>query len=224
METTAAEASENPTILVVDDERGPRLALELILRRDFRVLTADSGEQALEILRSEPVDAVTLDLKMPGLAGQNTLSLIRGIDPDLPVIIITGYGSYESAVKALKLRAFDYVSKPFDSKKILSVIENAVDERRRARAHESVFAPLDAVIEAADWLEHCRVGSPPDGFSPKGQDWAFPPPNSDYHFETGYRLFADSIRNNVRSVQEQFRTREIDTFSFDLFDPRKGHG
>jgi len=166
------------------------------------VLTADSGEQALEILRSEPVDAVTLDLKMPGLAGQNTLSLIRGIDPDLPVIIITGYGSYESAVKALKLRAFDYVSKPFDSKKILSVIENAVDERRRARAHESVFAPLDAVIEAADWLEH------------SGADWLSNPDHA----------ALDAIRSNVRSVQEQFRTREIDTLSFDLFDPRKGHG
>ena len=48
------------------------------------------------------------------------------------------------------------------------------------------------------FISGCRVGSPPDGFSPKGQDWAFPPPNSDYHFETGYRLFADSIRNNVR--------------------------
>jgi DNA-binding response OmpR family regulator len=202
VETIAAEAPQNPTILVVDDERGPRLALELILRRDFRVLTADSGEQALEILRSEPVDAVTLDLKMPGLAGQNTLSLIRGIDPDLPVIIITGYGSYESAVKALKLRAFDYVSKPFDSKKILSVIENAVDERRRARAHEGVFAPLDAVIEAADWLEH------------SGADWLSNPDHA----------ALDAIRSNVRSVQEQFRTREIDTFSFDLFDPRKGHG
>jgi DNA-binding NtrC family response regulator len=202
VETTAAEAPQNPTILVVDDERGPRLALELILRRDFRVLTADSGEQALEILRNEPVDAITLDLKMPGLAGQNTLSLIRGIDPDLPVIIITGYGSYESAVKALKLRAFDYVSKPFDSKKILSVIENAVDERRRARAHESVFAPLDAVIEAADWLEH------------SGADWLSNPDHA----------ALDAIRSNVRSVQEQFRTREIETLSFDLFDPRKGHG
>jgi 4-alpha-glucanotransferase len=48
------------------------------------------------------------------------------------------------------------------------------------------------------FISGCRVGSPPDSFSPKGQDWAFPPPNSDYHFETGYRLFADSIRNNVR--------------------------
>ncbi len=48
------------------------------------------------------------------------------------------------------------------------------------------------------FIAGCRVGSPPDDFSPKGQDWAFPPPNSDYHFETGYRLFADSIRNNIR--------------------------
>jgi len=200
--TPTAEAPETPTVLVVDDERGPRLALELILRRDFRVLTADSGEQALEIIKNDVVDTVTLDLKMPGLAGQNTLSLIRGMDPELPVIIITGYGSYESAIKALKLRAFDYVPKPFDSKKILSVVEHAVEERRKARTHESVLAPLDAVVEAADWLER------------SGADWLSTPDHA----------ALDLIRANARAVQEQFRQRSVDEDTFDLFDTHKGHG
>ncbi|MGH7898859.1 MAG: response regulator, partial [Candidatus Binatia bacterium] len=123
--------TEAATVLVIDDERGPREALRLILQRDYHVLVADSGEQGLEIIRSEPVDVVTLDLKMPGLAGQNTLSLIREIDSTLEVIVVTGYGSFESAVKALRLRAFDYISKPFDSRRILDVVERAIERRRR---------------------------------------------------------------------------------------------
>jgi DNA-binding NtrC family response regulator len=204
METSTREATPPSTVLVVDDESGPRFAIQVILQREFRVLTAQSGEEALEILKSEPVDAITLDLKMPGLAGENTLSLIRGMDPGLPVIIITGYGSYESVVKALKLRAFDYIAKPFDSKKILNVVESAVEERRRAATHntERPIARLDAVLEAADWLERSRreVLSSPD------------------------RAALDCIRDNVRAVQEHFRSSEAaDDQTFDLFEPRKGH-
>lgn len=204
MHTAAAEASpcpNYPTVLVVDDERGPRLALELILQRDYRVLTAESGEEALEVLRTEPVDAVTLDLKMPGLAGHNTLSIMRGMDPDLPVIVITGYGSYESAVKALRLRAFDFIAKPFDSKQILVAVEHAMDERRRHRAQDpqTVVEPLDAVLDAADRLERA------------GTDWLTTPD----------RAALESIRFNVRAVQEQFRPRlQEDDESLDLFGSR----
>jgi FixJ family two-component response regulator len=190
-----------PTVLVVDDERGPRLALELILQRDYRVLTAESGEEALDVLRAESVDAVTLDLKMPGLAGHNTLSIIRGIDPDLPVIVITGYGSYESALKALRLRAFDFISKPFESKQILVAIEQAMEARRRHRAHDpqNVIEPLEAVLDATDRLERA------------GTDWLTNPD----------RAVLESIRFNVRTVQEQFRARlqEYDP-SLDLFGSR----
>ena len=205
METSTNESTQPSTVLVVDDERGPRLALQLILQREFRVVTAQSGEEALEILKNEPVEAVTLDLKMPGLAGQNTLSLIRGMDPDLPVIIITGYGSYESAVKALKLRAFDYIAKPFDSKKILMVVENAIEDRRRATPQKAAnpIARLDAVLEAADSLERSR------------SEWLSNPD----------RAALDCIRTNVQAVQEHFRSsaRE-DNQTVDLFEPRKEHG
>jgi DNA-binding NtrC family response regulator len=205
METSTNESKQPSTVLVVDDERGPRLALQLILQREFRVVTAQSGEEALEILKNEPVEAVTLDLKMPGLAGQNTLSLIRGMDPDLPVIIITGYGSYESAVKALKLRAFDYVAKPFDSKKILMVVENAVEDRRRAMPQkaENPIARLDAVLEAADSLERSR------------SEWLSNPD----------RAALDCIRTNVRAIREHFRSSgEEDNQAVDFFEPRKEHG
>jgi DNA-binding NtrC family response regulator len=205
METSTNESTQPSTVLVVDDERGPRLALQLILQREFRVVTAQSGEEALEILKNEPVEAVTLDLKMPGLAGQNTLSLIRGMDPDLPVIIITGYGSYESAVKALKLRAFDYIAKPFDSKKILMVVENAVEDRRRATPQkaENPIARLDAVLEAAESLERSRP------------EWLSNPD----------RAALDCIRTNVQAVQEHFRSSaEEANQTAALFEPRKEHG
>jgi DNA-binding NtrC family response regulator len=192
----------SPTVLVVDDERGPRLALELILQRDYRVLTAESGEEALDVIRAEAVDAVTLDLKMPGLAGHNTLSIIRGLDPDLPVIVITGYGSYESAIKALRLRAFDFIAKPFESKQILVAIEQAMEERRRHRVTQdphNVVEPLEAVLDATDRLERA------------GTDWLTNPD----------RAVLESIRFNVRTVQEQFRARlqEYDE-SLDLFGSR----
>lgn len=148
-------------ILVIDDERGPRLALQLILGRSFQILSADSGEEALEILKQETVDAVTLDLKMPGLGGQNTLAVIRESHPALPVIVITGYGSYESAVKALQLHAYDYVSKPYDTKRILEVVHTAVEHHRPVTA--DVLAPLDAALEAAQQLEErtaCWLSDP----------------------------------------------------------------
>ncbi len=143
-------------VLVVDDERGPRLALQLILGRNFQVFSADSGEEALEILGREAIDAVTLDLRMPGLGGQNTLAVIRESHPELPVIIITGYGSYESAVKALKLHAFDYISKPYDTKKIVEAVKTAVADGRRPIG-EDVIAPLVAALEAAEELEERSV-------------------------------------------------------------------
>ena len=204
METPSHEFRSS-SVLVVDDERGPRLALQLILQREFRVLTAQNGEEALEILKSEPVDAVTLDLKMPGLAGLNTLSLIRSVDPELPVIIVTGYGSYESAVKALKLRAFDYIAKPFDSARILNVVESAVEDRRRAamQSTDRLIVRLDAVLDAAEWLE--RSGR--------------------QALSNAERAAIDCVRTNVQAVQEHFRSREKeDDQTFDLFVPRKEHG
>jgi DNA-binding response OmpR family regulator len=197
-------AGHTGAVLVVDDERGPRLALQLILQRQFQVVTAETGEAALDLLRAQPVDAVTLDLKMPGLGGANTLAMIRDIDPDLPVIIITGYGSYESAVKALKLRAFDYISKPFDSKKILQVVTGAVEERRLSKVGGcgELADPLDAVLEAAGWLEE------------HGAPWLT---------EAGHDAL-ERIRNGVRSVRRRVRPKAVRSDKTEERPPQKEHG
>lgn len=119
-------------ILVIDDELGPRESLKMILKPHYNVYTVEKGEDATEILRQVPIDVVTVDLKMPGLHGTKVLEKIKQHDPDIEAIIITGFGSMDSAIQGLRLGAFDYISKPFDVAQILALIRRAL-ERRKAK-------------------------------------------------------------------------------------------
>lgn len=122
-----------PHILVVDDEMGPRESLKMILNPYYTIHIAERGTQVVEILDKFPIDLVTLDLKMPGLSGINVLELVKQKDPDIEAIIITGYGSLDTAIEGLRLGAFDYISKPFDVNHILSLVKRGL-ERRHAKA------------------------------------------------------------------------------------------
>ena len=122
-----------PHILIVDDEMGPRESLKMILNPYYTVHTAERGAQAIEMLKQIPVDLVTLDLKMPGLTGINVLEKVKAHDPDIEAIIITGYGSLDTAIEGLRLGAFDYISKPFDVNHILALVRRGL-ERRNAKA------------------------------------------------------------------------------------------
>jgi signal transduction histidine kinase len=125
--------ASKPHILVVDDEMGPRESLKMILHPYYNVHTADRGVQAVEMLKQVPVDLVTVDLKMPGFSGINVLEKVKQHDPDIEAIIITGYGSLDTAIEGLRLGAFDYISKPFDVNHILSLVRRGLD-RRTAKA------------------------------------------------------------------------------------------
>jgi signal transduction histidine kinase len=118
-----------PHILVVDDEMGPRESLKMILNPYYTVHVAERGGQAIEMLGKFPVDLVTLDLKMPGLTGINVLEKLKEYDPDIEAIIITGYGSLDTAIEGLRLGAFDYISKPFDVNHILSLVRRGLERR-----------------------------------------------------------------------------------------------
>lgn len=122
-----------PNILVVDDELGPRESLKMILNPYYNVYTADRGAQAVEMLKQLPVDLVTVDLKMPGFSGISVLERVKQHDPDIEAIIITGYGSLDTAIEGLRLGAFDYISKPFDVNHILALVRRGL-ERRNAKA------------------------------------------------------------------------------------------
>ncbi len=125
--------ANKPHILVVDDEMGPRESLKMILNPYYNVHVAERGGQAVDLLSKFPVDLVTLDLKMPGLTGINVLEKVKQYDPDIEAIIITGYGSLDTAIEGLRLGAFDYISKPFDVNHILSLVRRGI-ERRNAKA------------------------------------------------------------------------------------------
>ena len=125
--------NERPRLLIVDDERGVRESLRAILQSDCEVLTASSGNEALTIVGEGTIDVVTLDLKMPGLGGIGALERIKEIDPDIEVLIITGYGTIDTAIQGLRFRAFDYIAKPFDCDHVRRLVQAALARRAAAR-------------------------------------------------------------------------------------------
>jgi DNA-binding NtrC family response regulator len=138
-------------ILIVDDEEFLRKQLERILvEENYDVLTAESGRRALDLCESEAVDLVLLDLNLPDLHGIQVLRELKTRQPDLLVIVVTGYGSVESAVESLKLGAYDYIKKPFKADAIKLIVRLALETqklRRRVRVlRELELGPGEAVI------------------------------------------------------------------------------
>lgn len=122
--------SNLPNILIADDEIGPRESLRMILKPHYNVFTVENGYAAIQMIRQIEMDIVTLDLKMPGISGIDTLKEIRMIDPDVMVIIITGYGTLKSAIEAIRYGVFDYIPKPFNVPEIISIIEKSIQRRK----------------------------------------------------------------------------------------------
>ncbi|HUG69553.1 MAG TPA: sigma-54 dependent transcriptional regulator [Pirellulaceae bacterium] len=136
-------------ILVVDDETGVRNAFqEMLVELGHEVTTAGTGEAGLELVRRDPPQVVITDLSMPGMGGLETFRQIRAIDPKLPVIIMTGRGTMDTAIEATKLGAFDYQLKPFEPEAMLAAIERALESvRLMARG---VSLNPEAPVSAAD--------------------------------------------------------------------------
>jgi len=125
------------TILVVDDELSILESFRMILKENYRVLTALDGLKALEILRNECVNLVILDIMLPGMSGLVVLSEIRKIDNDVEVIMVTAVKAVKTAIEAMKLGAADYIIKPFDVEEIKFVIDKTI--RSGELAHEVAY-------------------------------------------------------------------------------------
>jgi putative two-component system response regulator len=119
-----------PKILVVDDEIGPRESLRMILKPNYSVCTVENGYAAIQMVKQTEPDIITMDLKMPGISGIDALKEIRQIAPDVIVIIITGYGTLQSAIEAIRYGVFDYISKPFNVPEIMSIIDKSVQRKK----------------------------------------------------------------------------------------------
>ncbi len=118
-------------LLVVDDEASHRMMIEAVLQDvGWLVEEAESGEEALQILEETRPSVVLLDMRMPGMGGQETLQKILEIHPGLPVIMLTAHGTVDSAVEAMKLGAYDYLSKPADNDELIAVLDKAWEYSR----------------------------------------------------------------------------------------------
>jgi len=119
-----------PNILIVDDEIGPRESLRMILKPNYNVFTVENGYAAIQMIQQLEMDVITLDLKMPGMSGIDTLKEIRAINPDVPIIVVTGYGTLESAIEAIRYGVFDYIPKPFNVPEIMTIIEKSIQRKK----------------------------------------------------------------------------------------------
>jgi two-component system NtrC family response regulator len=119
------------TILVVDDEKNYLVVLEALLGPEgYEMLTAENATDALKVVRESDIDLIITDMKMPGMSGMELLEECKKIKPDLPVIMMTAYGTIEMAVEAMKKRAFDYITKPFQNEQLKLTIKKALDNYR----------------------------------------------------------------------------------------------
>jgi DNA-binding NtrC family response regulator len=122
-----------PVALVVDDEESVRESFRLVLDHDYDVIDAPDGARALEIVRAHHVDVVLLDIRLPEMDGIEVLERLKAIDDSLEVILVTAVKTVRTAVAAMKLGAFDYVTKPFDDDELLSLVRRAVEKRSLER-------------------------------------------------------------------------------------------
>ena len=131
-------------ILIVDDEAGVRSALSGVLRDEgYGVDAVDSGEACLDRVVRTAYDAIVLDIWLPGLDGLTTLQRLRERQIDAQVVIISGHGNIESAVRAIKMGAFDFVEKPLSLEKTVLVVANAVRQRRLEVENRELRATVD---------------------------------------------------------------------------------
>jgi DNA-binding NtrC family response regulator len=138
VEQSPSEASKiRPLVLVVDDDVGLRESLRVILEDDYEVLEVPDGTQALEVVRSFQVDLVLLDIRLPGMDGIAVLERLKALDEQVEVILVTAVKEVRSAVAAMKLGAFDYLTKPFEEEEVLAAIRRALEKRSLER--EVVF-------------------------------------------------------------------------------------
>jgi len=129
------------TILLVDDERNVHYSFQRALGKAFRIISAYSGEEALEKLAAERPDLVLLDVKLPGIGGLETLQRIKAVARELPVVLLTAYGTTETAITAMKLGAYDYLLKPLDIAILEGLITNTLHLQDQAGRVEAVLLP-----------------------------------------------------------------------------------
>jgi DNA-binding NtrC family response regulator len=141
------------TILIIENEERMRRILDLVLTPDgYRVILTDSGEAGMKALDEGGVDVVVTDLQLGRVGGFDVLDHVTAQWPDIPVIIITGFGTVKSAVEAMKKGAFDYISKPVDNDELKIILKRALDMRRLTQEHRGLSKELRGQFDLENFL------------------------------------------------------------------------
>ncbi len=150
------------SILVVDDEAGPRESLRMILNQEHDVRIASSGADALEMIREQLPDLVFLDIRMPEMEGTEVLRRIKEIAPEVEVAMITAYAAVQSAQRAMRLGALDYITKPFGVSEVEDVVERALARRREQKEGKLLLEQLSGTISTlSEQIPSSRGPAPP---------------------------------------------------------------
>ena len=129
---TPPAAVSKPTLLIVDDEEGPRQSLRIVFKNDYNVLLATNGADAIAMAKSKPIDVAVCDIMMLGMSGVELLKELKSIDSSIEVIMLTAYETIETARQALRYGASDYLNKPFDIPTMRAAVAHAAQKRHAA--------------------------------------------------------------------------------------------
>src|SRR5215471_4428051 len=134
---------KTPTILLVEDDAENRAAMVKVLEgAEYKVLEMDNGQQALDVINEEDIDVIVTDLRLPIMDGVEVLKRAKAVDPDLEVIVITGHGTVEVAVEAIKEGAYDFITKPVKKAQLLRAVEKAAEKQYLLRENRELRLQL----------------------------------------------------------------------------------
>lgn len=138
--------SKRATVLIVEDQLGPRKSLEMILAPFFEISSVDKGDDALKYLQEKRVDLVTLDLRLPDTSGMDLLRQIKRLHRETEVIIITGYGELKTAIDAINLGAYSYLLKPFNIGDVISAVSRAIEKKTQFDRLKQLLGEIGGLI------------------------------------------------------------------------------
>ena len=133
------------SVLVVDDEIGPRESLRMILRPLYEVHTASDGQEALKCIQNQPIDLVTLDLRMPGLSGMDVLKEIKKYNAEIDVIMISAYGTKKDVQEAQTHGALGFIQKPFNAAEVVASIGKSVEQKKYKQKVKSLVETVKSL-------------------------------------------------------------------------------
>ncbi len=143
-----------PTLLIVDDEEGPRMSLKVIFGDEFEILMADDGPSAIDLAKSRQIDVAVLDIRMAGMSGIEVLERLRYLDPNIEAVMMTAFETTETMRQALRLRACDYINKPFDVSTMRAAVNGALE--RRSFGSE-VRTNSEKLVQLQDELQQLKM-------------------------------------------------------------------